>query len=414
MNFIEDLTESLREIDLRQNKYKTAIFSYVAALIVGNLMIYAFSDADKLKPKEPDNHLETMESLNPNLPQAQNRNNEIGGRYENMTKSFGKIQDYSAVENIEREDAQDNLESYDSKYTDEDLAFIDQKAADRSEELEELVRMQDKLRKSAERGREVGDAGNDGLTKPMTEEERKAASEKHQQEALASLKEKLDAIRSNNKGEESRVKSKVDAANTIEINSDIVSEPDEKPGTVVKRIKKSSDYFNTLSDNEAEPRLIKAIIDENISAVDGSRVRLRLLDDVEINDVVVPQGSYIYATMSGFGSQRVKGNVNSLMIGDELIKVSLTIYDTDGLEGLYVPSSSFRETSKDVTSSALGSNMTLNSGSYRNNLSQWGMQAMQNAYQRTTNAISKAVKKNKARLKYGTFVYLVNTKEKKD
>jgi len=35
------------------------------------------------------------------------------------------------------------------------------------------------------------------------------------------------------------------------------------------------------------------------------------------------------------------------------------------------------------------------------------MQAIQNAYQRTSNALSKAVKKNKAKLKYGTFVYLV-------
>lgn len=57
------------------------------------------------------------------------------------------------------------------------------------------------------------------------------------------------------------------------------------------------------------PNLIKAIIDENVKAVDGSRVRLRLLDDIEIGETVVRKGSYLYATMSGFGSQRVKGNV---------------------------------------------------------------------------------------------------------
>lgn len=39
---------------------------------------------------------------------------------------------------------------------------------------------------------------------------------------------------------------------------------------------------------------------------------------------------------------------------------------------------------------------------------------MTNAYQKTTNAISKAIKKNSAKLKYGTFVYLVNGKEKKN
>jgi conjugative transposon TraM protein len=202
----------------------------------------------------------------------------------------------------------------------------------------------------------------------------------------------------------------------VEVNENAVNElsDDDTTGAVVKKIRTNSDYFNTLADNESEAKMIKAIIDENITAVDGSRVRLRLLDDVEINEVVLPKGSYIYATMSGFGSQRVKGNIKSLMVDDELVKVSLSIYDTDGLEGLYVPSSSFRETSQDIASSALSSNVSMNNSSYNNSFSQWGMQAIQNAYQRTTNAISKAVKKNKAKLKYGTFVYLVNAKDTKN
>ena len=57
--------------------------------------------------------------------------------------------------------------------------------------------------------------------------------------------------------------------------------------------------------------------------------------------------------------------------------------------------------------------MNLNPGGYgSNSLAQWGMQAMQNAYQKTSNAISKAIKKNKVKLKYGTFVYLVNGNQK--
>jgi conjugative transposon TraM protein len=200
----------------------------------------------------------------------------------------------------------------------------------------------------------------------------------------------------------------------VEINEKKVSalEDESKANDVVKRTKTSSEYFNTLSENEPEPHLIKAIIDENIKAVDGSRVRLRLLDDVEINDIVVHKGSYIYAIMSGFGSQRVKGSVNSLLVGDELVKVNLSIYDTDGLEGLYVPSSQFRETSKDVASSAMTGNVSMNNNT-GNSFTQWGMQAVQNAYTRTSNAISKAVKKNSVKLKYGSFVYLVNGREKK-
>ena len=45
--------------------------------------------------------------------------------------------------------------------------------------------------------------------------------------------------------------------------------------------------------------------------------------------------------MSGFSSGRVKGNITSILIEDELVKVSLSLYDTDGMEGLYVPNSQF-------------------------------------------------------------------------
>ena len=58
-------------------------------------------------------------------------------------------------------------------------------------------------------------------------------------------------------------------------------------------------------------------------------------------------------------------------------------------------------------------NMTINSVNYGNSFSQWGMQAIQNAYQKTTGAIGKAIKKNKVNLKYGTFVYIINSKEQK-
>ena len=82
-----------------------------------------------------------------------------------------------------------------------------------------------------------------------------------------------------------------------------------------------------------------------------------------------------------------------MLVNDEIIKVSLSLYDTDGLEGLYVPSSSFRETAKDVASGAFNSNMSMNTGGNGNSLTQWGMQAIQDAYQKTSNAISKNIKK---------------------
>lgn len=411
------------KINLKQPKYMLPAILYPLLLITGYLVFDIFDTETAEKPNE----LQTTEFLNPELPQAQIQNDGIGGKYESMMKSYGKIQDYSAVENIDRDNQEEDKEGYDSKYSKDDLALLDMEAAQRTEELEKLQRsqeMQEKLRQSAEKGKKpVTDST--GL-QPLSEEERLERSKQREQGALAELQKALAEARLNGQKNTEGVTDMAENTGNegnghtamkgkIEVNGNEVNRIDDATtsSTVVKLVKKPSDYFHTLAENEPEPKLIKAIIDEDIKAVDGSRVRLRLLDDVEIGEQIVSKGAYLYATMNGFGGQRVKGNVKSLMVADELQKVNLSIYDTDGLEGLYVPSSIFRETSKDVASSALGSNVNMNNGAGGNSFTQWGMQAVQNAYQRTSNAVSKSVKKNKAKLKYGTFVYLVNDKEKK-
>ncbi|MCS2947044.1 conjugative transposon protein TraM [Bacteroides sp. BFG-638] len=406
------------KINFKQPKYMLPAILYPLLLITGYLVFDIFDTEAAEKPSE----LQTTEFLNPELPQAQIQSDGIGGKYESMVKSYGKIQDYSAVENIDRGNEEEDKEGYDSKYSKDDLALLDMEAAQRTEELEKLQRsqeMQEKLRQSAEKGKNLmTDSTN---LQPLSEAERLARSKQREQGALAELQKAFAEARlngqKNTEGVPDMAENTDNAGNghtamkgKIEVNG---IGDNTTSSTVVKLVKKPSDYFHTLAENESEPKLIKAIIDEDIKAVDGSRVRLRLLDDVEIGELVVSKGAYLYATMTGFGSQRVKGNVKSLMVDDELLKVDLSIYDTDGLEGLYVPSSTFRETSKDVASSALGSNVNMNNGTGGNSFTQWGMQAVQNAYQQTSNAISKSVKKNKAKLKYGTFVYLVNGKEKK-
>lgn len=405
-------------INFRQPKYVLPAILYPLLLVTGYLVMDIFDTETAEAPSK----LQTTEFLNPELPEAQMRDDGIGGKYESMVKSYGRIQDYSAVENIERNDNGTDKEEYDSKYTEEDLALLDSEAAERSEELERLREMQERLRKSAEKGEAV--LADSGDIQPLSEEEHIARSEKRRKEALAELDKALAEARAQGqKGLQDADSTGTDSlASTgnvsidgkVEINENAVNELAENAGAeqVVKKVKTSSDYFNTLAENEPEPRLIKAIIDEDIKAVEGSRVRLRLLDDIEIDGKVVEKGAYLYAVMSGFGSQRVKGSIKSLLVEDELIKVNLSLYDTDGLEGLYVPSSSFRETTQDVASNALGSTMSINSGSTGNAFTQWGMQAIQNAYQRTSNALAKVVRKNKAKLKYGTFVYLVNGREK--
>ena len=393
--------DALKKINWKQPKYMIPLIIYFPLLFVGYFVIDLFHTE---KAEIPDG-LATTEYLNPDLPEAKMKGDGIGNKYESMLKSYGKIDDYSALGNIERNE-EDTREEYESKYTDEEREQLE------AQEAAKLAEMQRQLQESAQKGQEIAQGGS------PSEEDRIARSKQREQEAMDELNRAIAQARL--QAQQSMMPAATDTAGAgqregkVEA-SDKKKTDDDEPQEVVKKVKVTSDYFNTLCDNDKETSLIKAIIDENIKAVDGSRVRLRLLDDIEINDIVVPKGSYLYATMSGFGSQRVKGNVQSIMVDDDIIKVSLALYDTDGLEGLYVPSSQFRETTKDVGSGALSntSSLTNSSTTSGNSLATWGAQTITNAVQKTSNAISKAIKKNNAKLKYGTFVYLINSRSNK-
>ena len=393
--------DALKKINWKQPKYMIPLIIYFPLLFVGYFVIDLFHTE---KAEIPDG-LATTEYLNPDLPEAKMKGDGIGNKYESMLKSYGKIDDYSELGNIERNE-EDTREEYESKYTDEEREQLE------AQEAAKLAEMQRQLQESAQKGQEIAQGGS------PSEEDRIARSKQREQEAMDELNRAIAQARL--QAQQSMMPAATDTADAgqregkVEA-SDKKKTDDDEPQEVVKKVKVTSDYFNTLCDNDKETSLIKAIIDENIKAVDGSRVRLRLLDDIEINDIVVPKGSYLYATMSGFGSQRVKGNVQSIMVDDDIVKVSLALYDTDGLEGLYVPSSQFRETTKDVGSGALSntSSLTNSSTTSGNSLATWGAQTITNAVQKTSNAISKAIKKNNAKLKYGTFVYLINSRSNK-
>ena len=408
-----------KKINFKQPKYMLPLIIYIPLLATG---YFIFDIFDTEVADIGNKNLQTTEYLNPELPDARVKGDGIGSKYESMLKSYGKIDDYSAVDNIDRNNEEEK-EEYNSRYSEEERASLE------SEEAKKLAEMQEQLQKSAQKGKDL----NNGTS--MTEDGRVALSQQREKDAMEELNRALAQARlqgqaatsptpqsQEEQAQQSQQAQHVQQPSSgkvegkVEINERSVKaiDEDEEAQEVVKKVKVTSDYFNTLCENEPEKKLIKAIIDENVKAVDGSRVRLRLLDDIEINETVVPKGSYIYAIMSGFGSQRVKGSVKSILVDDELIKVSLSIYDTDGLEGLYVPGSAFRETTKDVASGAMSGNMNMGTTTSNNSLSQWGMQAITNAYQKTSNAIGKAIKKNSAKLKYGTFVYLVNGKEKKN
>ena len=403
------------KINFRQPKYMLPAILYLPILFLGFFVIRLFgtekADIDK-------SNLETTEFFNDKLPDANIKGDGIGDKYTNMLNDFGKIKDESAVENIER-GGEDIKEEYTSQYSDAELAAMDQGSRQAQESMERLRQLQEQMRQQQ--------AQDDNLSNDRT-----GGNTSEEDETLESLRRALDEARQQSQRQASGTVSSTDNRVSNETDTDLRSNDDvkgqvtvnEKAVTeiaeeaeaeeVVKTQKEISDYFNTITTNEPEHKLIKAIVDEDVKAVDGSRVRLRLLDDIDIGERTIAKGTYLYCIMSGFSQQRVKGTVKSVLVNDELVKINLSIYDTDGMEGLYVPRSSFRETSQDVASGAMSQSMSLNDGSSTSSMGRWGMQALQNAYQKTANAISKNIRKNKVNIKYGTQVYLINSKEKRN
>src|ERR1700761_1518129 len=162
--------------------------------------------------------------------------------------------------------------------------------------------------------------------------------------------------------------------------------------------------FNTIMP-ERHDGLIRAIVDQNITGYAGSRLRIRLLEDMMAGHFLVKQGTYLYAEISGFTGQRVLLTIKSIMQDDQLLPVKLAIYDNDGLPGLYVPSSAFRDFTKDLGSDA-SQGLTLQQSADNNN--QMVMSIVSRMFESTTTAVSKLIRQNKAKLKYNTLVYLID------
>ena len=396
----------MKKINFKQSKYVLPLILYPLILGTGYFIIGMFTT----EVKSVDKNLMATNYLNSELPEAK-IDEELGSKRENMVNAFGDAKDYTAVENAER-DSVKGKEEYQSRYNHGEAAAI----VRHDEELDNLRQLQRRKQENAARG-----MGKDDFIVPLSDEDRRNARRLRGREGREETEDLLAQARAQGRGVMGSASASFDdddeetprKKGRNKEYAGTVADGEEKAETVVKVMKTESEYFNTVSQNAPGSSLITAIIDENIKAVDGSRVRLRLLDDVEIGGLFVPKGTYLYATMSGFGKQRVKGKVASVFVGDEIKTINLSIYDTDGMEGLYVPSSTFRETAKDIGSSAMQQSMSIDGSSSNNSVSQWAQQTVQQAYQRTSQAISKAIRKNKVKLKYGTRVYLINGQQLK-
>lgn len=165
--------------------------------------------------------------------------------------------------------------------------------------------------------------------------------------------------------------------------------------------------FNAVY-KEKENSFIKAVIDEDNKGFLGSRIRFRLLEDIFVGNHKIDKGSILYGQISGFSMQRVDLTIVSVFTKGEIFPVNLSIYDLDGMKGLYVPQSVFREMVREMGSNSVqGTQMDMGGEGFFTSLGS-------KLFTSTSKSIANLIKTNKAQLKYNSYVFLIDEKQLKN
>lgn len=106
--------------------------------------------------------------------------------------------------------------------------------------------------------------------------------------------------------------------------------------------------FYSLDDeitNNQAGNAITAVVHETQTLVNGAVIKLRLTSDIMVNGITIPKEHFVFGTVSLKG-ERLSVTIKSLQYNTSIFQVDLTVYDTDGMEGIYVPGAIARDVAK--------------------------------------------------------------------
>jgi conjugative transposon TraM protein len=150
---------------------------------------------------------------------------------------------------------------------------------------------------------------------------------------------------------------------------------------------------------------VEAVIHETQTIVNGSTVKLRLSNDIFINGIKIPKDNFLFGVASLKG-ERLTIIISSLRYKNSLFPVDLSVYDMDGLFGIYIPGAINRDVAK---ASADRSMQTLGVANLDDS---WGAQAAGAGIEAAKSLLSKKVKLVKVVIKAGYQVLLRDEKQK--
>ncbi|TCC88585.1 conjugative transposon protein TraM [Pedobacter frigiditerrae] len=109
--------------------------------------------------------------------------------------------------------------------------------------------------------------------------------------------------------------------------------------------------YGDLADREF--LAVPAEIADAGKVVQGSTIRLRLLDSVVLKNVVVPKGHEVFG-LCRLVNQRLLLDIKHIRLGNAIVPVELTMYGLDGMPGLAAPDAVFGEVASGGAVDAVG------------------------------------------------------------
>ena len=164
--------------------------------------------------------------------------------------------------------------------------------------------------------------------------------------------------------------------------------------------------FNTAIGGTAvsDKNTISACVYGAQSVTDGQAVRLRLLEPMAVADRIIPRNAVVVGTAKIQG-ERLDIGITSLEYAGTIIPVELTVYDTDGQPGIFIPNSMEMNAVREVAANMggnLGSSINISTNAGAQLASDLGKGLIQG----TSQYIAKKMRTVKVHLKAGYRVML--------
>ncbi|RYZ32176.1 MAG: conjugative transposon protein TraM, partial [Sphingobacteriales bacterium] len=305
-------------IDFKQPRYVLPVVVLPFLL----LLFYAFKSAsfNGAGKSAPADSLQT--ALAGVSPEVQSKS--IGGKLDAFRDRFRAADGYTAV-NGPGEESETPQQEPPGLYSEREKYMLDSIAKRMKEKSGEMLNADASAARYRQRGSYSPDAdrsdpADEALRKALSEinREKPADRGKPAEDPMQLFRAQLSLIDSLSKANDPSAKLRPPLTKGSGI---------DKGAEQTLRVRKADPAetsFTTIRTDE-NPALIPAMLDEELTVYSGSRLRIRLLEDIMAGPYLLPKQSYLYAQVSGFSAQRVLLSVNSAFVQGEILPLKLEI-----------------------------------------------------------------------------------------